>query len=82
MVVSTSTNTIVQTTVDRDKVGRVTSLWAVGFFAGAPIGALLEGELAKLIGPVHMFAIAGAGCLAGGLLFAYALRRRPEAKGA
>jgi MFS family permease len=75
MVVSTSTNTIVQTTVDPDKTGRVMSLWAIGFFAGAPIGALLEGELAKLVGPVHMFAIAGLGCLVGGLSFAHALRR-------
>jgi len=67
MVVSTSTNTIIQTTVEPDMKGRVTSLWAFAFFAGAPVGALVEGELAKLVGPVHMFALAGAGCLLTGL---------------
>jgi MFS family permease len=76
MVVSTSTSTLVQTTVDADKRGRVTSLWAIGFFAGAPLGALLEGELAKLVGPVHMFAIVGVGCLLSGLAFARMVRVR------
>jgi hypothetical protein len=74
MIQSTSSNTIIQTSVDSDKMGRVMSLYAMGFFGGAPIGALLEGELAKVVGPVHMFAIAGAGCLLSGLVFARALR--------
>ena len=43
---------------------------------GAPIGALSEGELAKLVGPVHMFALVGAGCLASALAFARVLRPR------
>jgi len=77
MVVSTSTSTFVQTTVDADKRGRVTSLWAIGFFAGAPIGALIEGELAKIVGPVHMFALVGLGCLASALVFARSIRLPP-----
>jgi len=74
MVVSASTSTLVQTTVDADKRGRVTSLWAVGFFAGAPIGALIEGWIAKAVGPVNMFAVAGVGCLASALVFARSIR--------
>jgi MFS family permease len=74
MVASASTSTLVQTTVDPDKRGRVTSLWAVGFFAAAPIGALIEGWLAKAVGAVNMFAIAGVGCLASALVFARSIR--------
>ncbi len=63
IVQAATTNTLVQTLVDEDKLGRVLSLYAVSFFAGAPVGALLEGSLGSVIGPVHTFAIAGAGCL-------------------
>jgi len=62
-----ATNTLAQTLVDEDKVGRVISLYAVVFFAGTPIGALLEGSLATAIGPIHTLALAGVGCLAGAL---------------
>lgn len=74
MVVSAATSTLVQTTVEPDKRGRATSLWAVGFFAGAPVGALMEGWLAKAFGPVHMLAMAGVGCLASALVFARSTR--------
>ncbi len=79
MVQSVATNTVVQTSVEPSKLGRVMSLVAVAFFGGAPIGALLEGELAKLVGPVHMFAIAGACCIACGLSFVRSLPRLREA---
>jgi MFS family permease len=72
-----ATNTIVQTVVDEAKLGRVMSLQAVVFFAGAPVGALLEGALATAIGPVHTFAIAGVGCAG----CALALRRGLVAAG-
>jgi MFS family permease len=64
-----ATNTLVQTLVDEDKLGRVMSLYAMAFFAGAPIGSLLEGALAHVIGPIHTFAIAGAGCLVCAIAF-------------
>jgi hypothetical protein len=51
----------------------VMSLYAMAFFAGAPIGALLEGTLASWIGPIHTFALAGAGCLAASFAFRHAL---------
>jgi hypothetical protein len=82
IIQSASTVTVVQTTIDPDKLGRVMSLVAVAFFGGAPIGALLEGQLAKHVGPVHTFAIAGACCLAAGLAFARALPRLRAASGA
>jgi MFS family permease len=64
-----ATNTLAQTLVDDDKLGRVISLYAMVFFAGAPIGALVEGALATWIGPIHTFAIAGAVCIACSLRF-------------
>jgi MFS family permease len=68
-----ATNTLLQTLVDDKMLGRVISLYAVAFFGGAPVGALLEGTLASQIGAIHTFAIAGALCLASGLVFAYSL---------
>jgi len=68
-----ATNTLVQTVVEEEKLGRVMSLYAVVFFAGAPVGALLEGTLASGIGPIHAFAAAGALCLVCALAFRRAL---------
>ena len=73
MVQMAATNTIVQTVTDRDKLGRVMSLYAVAFFGGAPVGALLLGGLATLIGAVHAFAVAGALVLVAALVFRRAL---------
>jgi len=72
-----STNTVAQSIVEDEKVGRVISLYAVVFFAGAPVGALVEGSLARAIGPIHTFALAGLACLVGSLVF-----RRGVARGA
>jgi len=70
-----ATNTIVQTVVDEDKLGRVMSLYAVAIFGSSPIGALLEGALAARIGVVHTFLIAGLLCMACAIAFAVALPR-------
>ena len=68
MVQMGSTNTIIQTIVEPDKLGRVMSLYAVAFFGGMPVGALVEGWVADLIGPMNTFLCAGlAVCLAGAL---------------
>jgi MFS family permease len=75
MVQLASTNTLLQTLVDDKMLGRVISLYAVAFFGGAPIGALLEGTLASQIGAIHTFAIAGALCLVSGTVFAAQLPR-------
>jgi MFS family permease len=70
-----ATNTLIQTIVDDKMLGRVISLYAVAFFGGAPVGALLEGTLASQIGAIHTFAIAGVLCVASALVFASALPR-------
>ena len=70
-----ATNTLVQTLVEDKMLGRVISLYAVAFFGGATVGALLEGALASQIGAIHTFAIAGVLCIASALVFAAALPR-------
>ncbi|HEY5937133.1 MAG TPA: MFS transporter [Kofleriaceae bacterium] len=73
MIQLAATNTIVQTVVDPDKLGRVMSLYAVAFSGGMPLGAFLEGALASRIGAIHTFAIAGVGCMLSALVFYRAL---------
>ena len=73
MVQMGSTNTIIQTVVDTDKLGRVMSLYAMAFFGGMPVGALLEGWLADVLGPMNTFLLAGAAVCAAGLLYWRAL---------
>src|SRR5205085_7649993 len=71
-----ATNTLIQATVDTARLGRVMSLYAMVFFAGAPIGALLEGALARSIGATHAFAAAGVCCVVCALTFRRFRRRR------
>ena len=71
MVQLASTNTILQTIVEPGMLGRVLSLYAVAFFAGAPVGALIEGSLAQHVGARTTFVLAGVI----GLGCAYAFRR-------
>jgi MFS family permease len=73
MVQLAATNTLLQSLVDDKMLGRVISLYAVAFFGGAPLGALIEGSLATQIGAIHTFAIAGTLCLASGITFAIKL---------
>jgi len=73
MVQMAATNTIIQTVVDPDKLGRVMSIYAVAFFGGMPVGALLEGAVADALGPMNTFLCAGLAVMACGLWFARAL---------
>lgn len=73
MVQWTATNTLVQTVVEHDKLGRAMSLYAVAFFGGAPLGSLAQGALAGVVGPVHAFALFGTACLISALLFRRAI---------
>jgi len=73
MIQMAGTNSIVQTLVDHDKLGRVMSLYAVAFAGGMPIGAFLQGALASRIGAIHTLAVAGAGCMIAALVFRRAL---------
>lgn len=76
-----ATNTLLQSTVDEDKLGRVMSLYLLAVFAGAPVGALVEGSLANAIGPVHTFALAGAACAVCSLVFRGSLQSATGSKG-
>jgi MFS family permease len=73
MVHMASSNTIVQTIVDDDKRGRVMSFYAVAFQGTMPLGSLLAGGLAGLVGAPRTLQLGGAACLLGALAFARAL---------
>ena len=78
MVQMASTNTIIQTIVDNDKLGRVMSLYAVAFFGGMPVGALLLGITADAIGAMRTFLVAGLAVAFAGWRFRRALPRLRE----
>ena len=63
LVVTVSTNMILQTIVDDDKRGRVMSLYTAAFIGVAPLGALLAGVSADRIGATTTVCIGGAFCL-------------------
>jgi MFS family permease len=73
MVQLAASNTILQTIVDEDKRGRVMSFYTMAFMGMAPFGSLCAGLAAGRWGAPATVAMSGAGCLAGGLLFAWTL---------
>ncbi|HEU0033936.1 MAG TPA: MFS transporter [Kofleriaceae bacterium] len=75
MVQLGGSNTIIQTIVDHDKLGRVMSLFAMAFFGGMPVGALLEGWLADRLGPMTTFLCAGVAVSLAGIAYLRALPR-------
>jgi MFS family permease len=66
----TSCNTMLQTTVDEDKRGRVMSLYAMAFQGMTPFGGLLAGTLASHVGAPYAVMAGGACCLATSAFFA------------
>lgn len=68
-----STNTIIQTLVDEDKRGRVMSLYILSFSGIAPIGSLIAGYTAGMIGTSYTFLIAGLLAMLGSAAFTYNL---------
>lgn len=68
-----STNTIVQTLVEEDKRGRVMSLYVLSFGGITPIGSLLAGHVAGIIGTPLTFLAGGLLVLVGAVAFAWAL---------
>jgi MFS family permease len=73
MVHMASSNTIVQTIVDDDKRGRVMSFYAAAFQGTMPLGSLLAGSLAGLVGAPRTLRLGGVACLVGALAFARTL---------
>ena len=70
-----ATNTLLQTIVEDDKRGRVMSFYTMAFMGMVPIGSLLAGFLAHLLGAQTTVFIAGLCCIAGSGAF---LRRLPS----
>lgn len=69
MVQMAASNTILQTTVDETKRGRVMSLYSMAFLGMGPSGSLFAGILAGTIGASNTVVIGGIACLIGAILF-------------
>lgn len=63
LLISVSTNMILQTIVDDDKRGRVMSLYTAAFLGVVPIGGLIAGVLADRIGATRTVLIGGCVCV-------------------
>jgi MFS family permease len=76
-----SSNTLIQSMVPDELRGRVMAAYSMMFMGMAPLGALLAGALADLVGAPVTIAAGGGVCIAGALLFRAALPRwRGEAR--
>jgi MFS family permease len=69
MVLSTASNTVIQTIVEEEKRGRILSLYTMVFMGTAPVGSLLAGSVATQLTAPQMVRIGGLCCLVGALLF-------------
>jgi MFS family permease len=70
MVQMAATNTLLQTIVDDDKRGRVMSFYTMAFMGMVPLGSLLAGFLAHLMGAQLTVISGGAVCIVGSIIFA------------
>jgi MFS family permease len=70
MVLSTASNTVLQTIVDEEKRGRILSLYTMVFMGTAPVGSLVAGSMATQLTAPQMVRIGGLCCLVGALVFA------------
>jgi len=73
MLLLAGCNTLLQTVVEDDKRGRVMSLYTMAFMGTVPLGSLLAGALAGLLGAPIAVQIGGAVCIVGTLVFAWRL---------
>lgn len=78
IVFFTSSNTLIQTTVEKDMCGRVMSLYTMSFSGTMPLGSILAGSLAQNIGARYTILIGGVFCICGALLFAGRVKPRKE----
>lgn len=81
ILVFASNNTLMQNLVDEDKRGRAMSIYTVAFLGGMPLGGLLTGAVADLVGLRAATALNAASCVVIVLVFACHLPRlRREAR--
>lgn len=75
MTQMSSSNTLVQAMIPDEIRGRVMSVYSMMFMGMAPLGALLAGTVAEIIGPAETVAIGGSVCIIGSIVFASQLPR-------
>jgi predicted MFS family arabinose efflux permease len=73
MVLTASSNTVLQTIVDDEKRGRVMSFYAAAFMGTIPLGSLLAGILAARIGAPMTVRVGGIACVIAAAAFARTL---------
>ncbi len=64
-----ASNTLIQTLVDEDKRGRVMGIYTMAVRGMVPIGSLLVGGMASILGPSSTLALGALACAFGALLF-------------
>ena len=69
MMLTTASNTALQTLVEDDKRGRVMSLYTMAFMGLAPVGSALAGSVAMQLGTPQTVRLGGVCCLIGALVF-------------
>ncbi|MEO5859273.1 MAG: MFS transporter [Pyrinomonadaceae bacterium] len=65
-----ASNTLVQAMVPDELRGRVMSVYSMMFMGLAPLGSLLAGTIAGIVGPAETVAIGGTVCVIGAIVFA------------
>lgn len=78
MVQLATSNTLLQTMVDDDRRGRVMGFFTVAFVGMAPVGSILAGALASVIGAPWTLFVGGVACLVGAGVFAKKLPQLRE----
>jgi MFS family permease len=74
--IAVSSNTQVQTLADDAMLGRVLAFYSMGALGSPPLGALLLGYIADVIGVQNAFMVSGAMCLIAAAISFGSLRRR------
>jgi len=81
MLQMSSSNTLVQSMVPDELRGRVMAVYSMMFMGMAPLGALMAGSLAGILGAPLTVALGGAVCIVGSILFSLRLPKlRVEAR--
>ena len=78
MVQMAASNTVLQTVVEEDKRGRVMSMYTMAFMGTVPLGSIIAGGLADIIGAPNTVLIGGVCCVIGSFVFAGKLRALRE----
>ena len=78
MLQMSSSNTLIQAMVPDEIRGRVMSVYSMMFMGMSPLGALLAGSLAEILGAPKTVALGGLICLFGAIIFRWRMPRHRE----